>query len=129
MTLSHDGKTLFWGTDTGTTNERCMFIDMETGTPLWGTIGGKQAAAFSADDRYVALRSGGNLQLWTTTGEHLYGAIIALDDNSMSWGMYMSGDCKYIISFAGGSVEDRHYGVMYALALDDSTPLQQTGGQ
>ncbi len=124
MCLSHDGKTLFWGTDTGATNEGCMFIDMETGTPLWGTLGGKQAAAFSADDRYVALRSGGNLQLWTTTGEHLYGAIIALDDNSMSWGIYMSGDCKYIVSFAGGSVEDRHYGVMYALTLDDAAPLE-----
>ncbi len=124
MTLSHDGKTLFWGTDTGGTNSGQMFVDMETGTPLWSTVSGKQAAAFSDDDRYVALRSGGNLQLWTTTGEHLYGAIIALDDNSMSWGMYMSGDCKYIISFAGGSVEDRHYGVMYALTLDDSTPLQ-----
>ncbi|HOO61605.1 MAG TPA: PQQ-binding-like beta-propeller repeat protein [Bacillota bacterium] len=123
MALSHDGKTLFWGTDTSTTNERSLIIDMETGTPLWGTIAGKQAAAFSADDQYIALRSGGNLQLWTVTGEHLYGAIIAEDNNSMSWGIYMSGDCKYIVSFAGGSKQDRHFGVMYALTLDEDTPI------
>ncbi len=124
MTLSHDGKTLFWGTDTGGTNSGQMFVDMETGTPLWSTVAGKQAAAFSADDKYVAIRSGGNLSLRTITGEHLYGANIALDDNSMSWGMYMSGDCKYIVSFAGGSVESRYYGVMYALTLDEDTPLE-----
>ena len=124
MSLSHDQKTLFWGTDTGGTNSGQMFVDMETGTPLWSTVSGKQAAAFSADDRYVAIRSGGNLQLWTTTGEHLYGAIIAPDDNSMCWGIYMSADCKYIISFAGGSVADRYCGVMYALTLDEDTPLE-----
>ena len=124
MTLSHDGKTLFWGTDTGGTNSGQMFIDMETGTPLWSTVSGKQAAAFSADDRYVAIRSGGNLTLWTITGEHLYGALIALDDNSMSWGLYMSGDCKNIVSFAGGSMDSRFYGVMYALTLDEDTPLE-----
>ncbi len=124
MALSHDGKTLFWGTDAGgATNGGQMFIDMETGTPLWSTLSGKQAAAFSADDKYVAIRSGGNLQLWTTTGEHLYGALIAKDDNSMSWGLYMSGDCKNIVSFAGGSTEERYYGVMYALTLDENTPL------
>ena len=124
MTLSHDGKTLFWGTDTGGTNSGQMFVDMETGTPLWSTVAGKQAAAFSTDDRYVAIRSGGNLQLRTITGEHLYGANIALDDNSMSWGLYMSGDCKNIVSFAGGSVDSRFHGVMYALTLDEDTPLE-----
>lgn len=124
MCLSHDGKTLFWGTDTGSTNERCIFIDMETGTPLWGTPAGKQAAAFSANDKYVSVRSGGNLTLWTTTGEHLYGAIIADDNNSMSWGLYMSGDCKNIVSFAGGNLGTRFQGVMYALTLDDSSSLE-----
>lgn len=38
--------------------------------------------------------------------------------------MYMSGDCKNIISFAGGSMDDRHLGVMYAFTLDEDTPLE-----
>jgi hypothetical protein len=124
MSLSHDQKTLFWGTDTTTTNERALLIDTATGTPLWAWISGKQAAAFSADDRYVMTRSGGSLTLRTITGEHLYGALIAPDDNSMSWGLYMSGDCKYVVSFAGGRTDERFYGMMYALTLDENTPLE-----
>ena len=124
MSLSRDQKTLFWGTDTTTTNERALLIDTATGTPLWAWISGKQAAAFSADDRYVMTRSGGSLTLRTITGEHLYGALIAPDDNSMSWGLYMSGDCKYVVSFAGGRTDERFYGMMYALTLDENTPLE-----
>jgi len=124
MCLSHDGKTLFWGTDTAGSNERAIIIDAETGTPLWATISGKQAAAFSADDKYIAMRSGGDLTLRTVTGEHLYGALIAPDNGSLSWGLYMSGDCKYIISFAGGRMDDRFYGTIYALTLDADTPIK-----
>lgn len=123
LSLSHDGNTLFWGTDTAGTNERAMLIDTRTGTPLWATISGKQAAAFSADDMYVAMRSGGDLTLRTVTGEHLYGAIIAPDGGSLSWGLYMSGDCKHIVSFAGGRMDKRFYGTMYALTLDENTPI------
>ena len=123
MCLSHDEKTLFWGTDTAGTNERAIIIDAATGTPLWAPVSGKQAAAFSADDQYIMMRSGGFLTLRTVTGEHLYGANIAPDDNSMSWGLYMSGDCKNVVSFAGGRMDDRFYGTMYALTLDDNTPL------
>ncbi len=124
MSLSHDGKTLFWGTDTSGTNERAIIIDTASGAPIWATIFGQQAAAFSADDQYLAMRNGGSVTLRTVTGEHLFGMGVAPDAISLNWGLYMSGDCKNIVTFAGGSTDDRYAGSMYALALDDSTPIK-----
>lgn len=115
MSISKNGKTLFWGTDTGASNEGAMLINIETGSPLWGPVSGKQAGAFCNNDNYILTRSGGNLDMFTITGEHVYSANIAPDNNSMSWGVYISEDCKNIVTFAGGETNSRFKGVMYAL--------------
>ncbi len=123
MTL-RDGKTLSGEQHTAENNSGQMFSIWKRHAAL--VDGQRQAGRVRSRRTTVCrhTRAGGNLTLWTITGEHLYGALIALDDNSMSWGLYMSGDCKNIVSFAGGSMDSRFYGVMYALTLDEDTPLE-----
>ena len=120
LTLSPDETILFWGNDTGARDHGCYMLDAETGSPLWSTNYGAQAAWFTSDSEYVAIKAYSILEVFTRDGVKI--ATTACGANSkMSWFVYLNDDLSRILNIAGGGADQGqgNSGWMYNMTLAD----------
>ena len=84
LTVSPDETMLFWGNDTGARDVGLYILNAETGEPLWTVNYGGQAAWFTSDSEYVAIKDYGILEVFDRDGRKV--ATTACGDNSkLSW--------------------------------------------
>lgn len=120
LTVSPDETILFWGNDTGARDHGCYMLDAETGSPLWSTNYGAQAAWFTSDSEYVAIKAYSILEVFTRDGVKI--ATTACGANSkMSWFVYLNDDLSRILNIAGGGADQGqgNSGWMYNMTLVD----------
>ena len=118
LTLSPDESILFWGNDTGARDHGTYFLDANTGAPLWTINYGAQAAWFTSDSKYVAVKAYSMLEVYTRDGRKV--ATTACGFNSkMSWFVYIKDDLSRILNIAGGGAENGagNSGWMYNMTL------------
>ena len=120
LTISPDETILFWGNDTGARDHGTYFLDANTGAPLWTVNYGGQAAWFTSDSKYVAVKSYSILEVYTRDGRRV--ATTACGANSkMSWFVYIKDDLSRILNIAGGGANamQGNSGWMYNMTLAD----------
>lgn len=120
LTLSPDESILFWGNDTGARDHGTYFLDANTGAPLWTVNYGGQAAWFTSDSQFVAIKSYSILEVYTRDGRRV--ATTACGANSkMSWFVYIKDDLSRILNIAGGGANamQGNSGWMYNMTLAD----------
>lgn len=118
LTLSPDETILFWGNDTGARDHGTYFLDADTGEPLWTVNYGGQAAWFTSDSEYVAIKAYSILEVYTRDGLRV--ATTACGSNSkMSWFVYIKDDLSRILNIAGGGGNEGNTGWMYNMTLED----------
>lgn len=101
LTVSPDETMLFWGNDTGARDVGLYMLNAETGEPLWTLNYGGQAAWFTSDSEYVAVKDYGILEVFDREGRKV--ATTSCGFNSkMSWFVYMKDDLSRILNIAGG---------------------------
>ena len=118
LTLSPDETILFWGNDTGARDHGMYMLDAETGAPLWSVNYGAQAAWFTSDSQYVAVKAYSILEVFTRDGRKV--ATTACGANSkMSWFVYLKDDLSRILNIAGGGADQGqgNSGWMYNMVL------------
>ena len=101
LTVSPDETMLFWGNDTGARDVGLYMLNAETGEPLWTVNYGGQAAWFTSDSEYVAIKDYGILEVFDREGRKV--ATTSCGFNSkMSWFVYVKDDLSEILNIAGG---------------------------
>lgn len=117
LTISPDETMLFWGNDTGARDNGLYILNAETGEPLWTVNYGGQAAWFTSDSEYVAIKDYGILEVFDRTGRKV--ATTSCGFNSkMSWFVYIKDDLSRILNIAGGGGEGNS-GWLYNMVLED----------
>ncbi len=117
LTASPDGTMLFWGNDTGARDVGLYILNAETGEPLWTVNYGGQAAWFTSDSEYVAIKDYGILEVFDRTGRKV--ATTSCGFNSkMSWFVYIKDDLSRMLNMAGGGGEGNS-GWLYNMVLED----------
>ena len=127
LTLSPDETILFWGNDTGSRDIGQYMLNAENGEPLW-TIGyGGQAAWFTSDSQYVAVKAYGILEVFDRDGNKI--ATTACGSTSkMSWFVYIKDDLSRILNIAGGG-DTSNSGWLYNMVLEDGYSREFIDGQ
>lgn len=116
LTISPDETILFWGNDTGARDAGLYMLDANTGEPLWTLNYGGQAAWFTSDSKYVAIKDYGILEVFTRDGRKV--ATTACGSNSkMSWFVYIKDDLSKMLNIAGGGNQGNS-GWLYNLELN-----------
>ncbi len=117
LTVSPDETMLFWGNDTGARDNGLYILNAETGEPLWTLNYGGQAAWFTSDSEYVAIKDYGILEVFDRTGRKV--ATTSCGFNSkMSWFVYIKDDLSRILNIAGGGGQGNS-GWLYNMTLED----------
>ncbi len=116
MQLSPDGTMIAWGNDTGSRDINGYILDAHTGRPLWATAG-IQAAWFTSDSQYVALKCYSYLEIRDRYGNRV--ATDAVGSNSkMSYCVYVSDDLTTVLD-VGGSGNEANSGYLFTFRLKD----------
>ncbi len=101
----------------GGNDNKLACIDRKTGEPLWTLNYGGQAAWFTGDSQYVAIKDYGILEVFTRDGNKI--ATTACGSNSkMSWFVYMKDDLSRILNIAGGG-GGGNSGWLYNMVLEE----------
>ena len=117
LTLSPDETLLFWGNDTGARDIGLYMLDANTGDPLWTVNYGGQAAWFTSDSQYVAIKDYGILEVFDRDGNKV--ATTACGSNArMSWFVYIKDDLSRILNIAGGG-DTNNAGWLYNMVLEE----------
>ena len=117
LTISPDETILFWGNDTGCRDIGQYMLNAETGEPLWTVGYGGQAAWFTSDSQYVAVKAYGMLEVFDRDGNRV--ATTACGSTSkMSWFVYVKDDLSRILNIAGGG-DTSNSGWLYNMVLED----------
>lgn len=118
LTVSPDETLLFWGNDTGARDVGLYVLDANTGEPQWTLNYGGQAAWFTSDSKYVAIKDYGILEVFTRDGRKI--ATSACGSNSkMSWFVYIKDDLSKMLNIAGGG-DGGNSGWLYNLELNNA---------
>ncbi len=116
LTVSPDETMLFWGNDTGARDNGLYILNAETGEPLWTVNYGGQAAWFTSDSEYVAIKDYGILEVFDRDGRKV--ATTSCGFNSkMSWFVYIKDDLSRMLNIAGGGGEGNS-GWLYNMTLE-----------
>ena len=115
LTVSPDESMLFWGNDTGARDMGFYMLNANTGDPLWSLNYGGQAAWFTSDSEYVAVKAYGILEVYDRNGRRV--ATTACGSTSkMSWFVYIKDDLSRILNIAGGG-DTSNSGWLYNMVL------------
>ncbi len=117
LTVSPDETMLFWGNDTGARDVGLYILNAETGEPLWTVNYGGQAAWFTSDSEYVAIKDYSILEVFDRQGRKV--ATTSCGFNSkMSWFVYINDDLSRMLNVAGGGGQGNS-GWLYNMTLED----------
>ena len=117
LTISPDETLLYWGNDTGARDNSMYMLDAKTGQPLWSVGGCNQAAWFTSDSQYVAMKGYGLVEVYDRDGNKV--ATSAVGSNArMSWFVYVKDDLSTLLDIAGGGGMGNS-GWLYTLKLND----------